>query len=127
MLNWNTYRRALGPSPSGFPSKLHFLADALCRPHAFHLTDGEAADCIANDAQIDLPETHLTHRSLAEAATSTQFVLTRPHLLTLSFQAGQTAAWACVHTPAASAGTDRRSPILHPSDQSGSASLASLV
>jgi transposase len=32
------------------------LADALGRPLAFHLTSGEAADCKAYDALIDLPE-----------------------------------------------------------------------
>jgi transposase len=32
------------------------LADALGRPLAFHLTVGEAADCKAYDALIDLPE-----------------------------------------------------------------------
>ncbi len=35
---------------------LHCLADALGRPLAFHLTVGEAADCKAFDALIDLPE-----------------------------------------------------------------------
>lgn len=32
------------------------MADALGRPLAFHLTVGEAADCKAYDALIDLPE-----------------------------------------------------------------------
>ncbi len=32
------------------------MADALGRPLAFHLTIGEAADCKAYDALIDLPE-----------------------------------------------------------------------
>jgi transposase len=50
-----TYRRALGRSRGGFTSKLHCLAD-LGRPVAFHLTGGEAADCKAYDALIDLPE-----------------------------------------------------------------------
>jgi transposase len=51
-----THRRALGRSRGGFTSKLHCLADALGRPLAFHLTVGEAADCKAYDALIDLPE-----------------------------------------------------------------------
>ena len=34
------HRRALGRSRSGFTRKLHFLADALGRPLAFHLTGG---------------------------------------------------------------------------------------
>ena len=40
----------------GFTSKLHCLADAPGRPVAFHLTDGEAADCKACDPLIALPE-----------------------------------------------------------------------
>ena len=51
-----THRRALGRSRGGFTSKLHCLADALGRPLAFILTGGEAADCKAYDALIDLPE-----------------------------------------------------------------------
>lgn len=51
-----THRRALGRSRGGFTSKLHCLADALGRPLAFCLTGGEAADCKAYDALIDLPE-----------------------------------------------------------------------
>jgi len=51
-----THRRALGRSRGGFTSKLHCLADALGRPIAFHLTGGEAADCKAYYALIDLPE-----------------------------------------------------------------------
>lgn len=51
-----THRRALGRSRGGFTSKLHCLADALGRPIAFYLTGGEAADCKAYDALIDLPE-----------------------------------------------------------------------
>jgi len=39
-----------------FTSKLHCLADALGRPVAFLLTDGEAADCKAYDGLIGLPE-----------------------------------------------------------------------
>lgn len=50
------HRRALGRSRGGFTSKLHYLADALGRPLAFHLTGGEAADCKAYDALIVLPE-----------------------------------------------------------------------
>jgi transposase len=50
------HRRALGRSRGGFTSKLHCLTDALGRPIAFHLTVGEAADCKAYDALIDLPE-----------------------------------------------------------------------
>ncbi len=36
--------------------KLHYLADALGRPLAFHLTGGEAADCKAYDVLLVLPE-----------------------------------------------------------------------
>jgi hypothetical protein len=41
---------------AGLTSKLHCLADALGRPLAFDLMVGEAADCKAYDALIDLPE-----------------------------------------------------------------------
>ncbi len=41
---------------AGFTSKLHCLANALVRPLAFHLTVGEAADCKAYHALIDLLE-----------------------------------------------------------------------
>jgi transposase len=51
-----THRRGLGRSRGGLTSKLHCLADALGRPLAFHLTGGEAADCKAYAALIDLPE-----------------------------------------------------------------------
>jgi transposase len=51
-----THRRALGRSRGGFTSRLHCLADALGRPLAFLLTGGEAADCKAYNALIDLPE-----------------------------------------------------------------------
>nr|WP_312861712.1 IS5 family transposase [Segnochrobactrum spirostomi] len=51
-----THRRALGRSRGGFTSKLHCLADALGRPLAFLLTVGEAADCKAYEALIDLPK-----------------------------------------------------------------------
>jgi transposase len=40
----------------GFTSKVHCLSDARGRPIAFHLTPGEAADCKAYDALIDLSE-----------------------------------------------------------------------
>lgn len=51
-----THQQALGRSRGGFTSKLHCLADALGRPIAFVLTGGEAADCNAYDALIDLRE-----------------------------------------------------------------------
>ena len=47
---------ALLAARGGFTSKLHCLADALGRPLAFHLTGGEASDCKAYEALIDLPE-----------------------------------------------------------------------
>ena len=50
------HQRALGRSRGGFTSKIHCLADARGRPLAFHLTGGEAADCTAYDALIDLPD-----------------------------------------------------------------------
>ena len=50
------HQRALGRSRGGFTSKVHCLADARGRPIAFHLTPGEAADCKAYDALIDLPD-----------------------------------------------------------------------
>jgi transposase len=50
------HQRALGRSRGGFTSKIHCLADARGRPIAFDLTPGEAADCKAYDALIDLPE-----------------------------------------------------------------------
>lgn len=48
--------RALGRSRGGFTSKLHCLADALGRPHAFDLTVREAADSKVNEKLIALPE-----------------------------------------------------------------------
>ena len=46
------HRRALGRSPGGSTSKLHYLADAFGRPFAFHLTVGEAAHCKAYDRAL---------------------------------------------------------------------------
>ena len=50
------HRRALGRSRGGFTCKVHCLSDARGRPVAFHLTPGEAANCKAYEALIDLPE-----------------------------------------------------------------------
>lgn len=52
-----TREQAFGRSRGGFTSKIHCLSDARGRPLAFHLTGGEAADCTAYEALIDLPET----------------------------------------------------------------------
>jgi transposase len=51
-----TREQAFGRSRGGFTCKIHCLGDARGRPLAFHLTGGEAADCTAYEALIDLPD-----------------------------------------------------------------------
>jgi transposase len=69
------------------------LADALGRPLAFHLTVGEAADCKAYDALIDLPE-RAPDALLADKGYDADAI--RADLVKgisrLSFRAGQTGA-----------------------------------
>jgi hypothetical protein len=64
------HRRALGRSRGGFTSKVNCLSDARGRPLAFHLTPGEAHDCKAYDALIDLserkPKALVAHKAYAE-------------------------------------------------------------
>ncbi len=45
--------QAIGRSRGGRTTKIHALADHLCRPIAFILTGGQVADCAAADALLD--------------------------------------------------------------------------
>jgi hypothetical protein len=45
--------QAIGRSRGGRTTKIHALADHLCRPVAFLLTGGQVADCVAADALLD--------------------------------------------------------------------------
>lgn len=45
--------QATGRSRGGRATKIHALADHLCRPAAFLLTGGQVADCVAADALLD--------------------------------------------------------------------------
>jgi transposase len=51
---WGEINQAIGRSRGGRTTKIHALADNLCRPIAFLLTGGQVADCIAADILLDL-------------------------------------------------------------------------
>ena len=54
--------QAIGRSRGGRTTKIHALADQLCRPIAFLLTGGQVADCVAADALLDqMPRTEILH------------------------------------------------------------------
>ena len=55
-------KQAIGRSRGGRTTKIHALADRLCRPIAFLLTGGQVADCIAADTLLDqMPATEILH------------------------------------------------------------------
>lgn len=51
-----TQKEAFGRSRGGFTSKIHCLCDAAGRPLQFWLTGGEAADCKAYEALMELAD-----------------------------------------------------------------------
>ena len=63
-LGWPRGERsqAIGRSRGGRTTKIHALADRLCRPIAFLITGGQAADCTAGALLLErLPACRLLH------------------------------------------------------------------